>query len=175
MTMADRLAAALNAYEGDNPWEDVIRAGGDWRLDEAATEAADPQGSSDLAILTDGSAVVYDEARREWVTRSPEWVREHILEPALRRYLSGEDLYAVPEHVSEVWERFIAQRFPALAQALEKAKWQPFNGPGVWDPNTTSLTEAVLEYLANANGDEQAAVELVREEYEESVRRARSR
>ncbi|MFO7173943.1 MAG: hypothetical protein DIU70_013435 [Bacillota bacterium] len=173
MTMADELAIALNAYEGDNPWEDVIRAGGDWRLDEAATEAADPQGSSDLAILTDGSAVVYDETRREWVTRSPEWVREHILEPALRRYLSGEDLYAVPEQVSTVWETFIRAKFPALAQALDNARWQPLNGPGVWDPNTMSLTEAVLDYLANANGDEQAAVAAVKRDYEESVRESR--
>lgn len=172
MTMADRLSAALNVYKGDNEWEDVIRSGSDWRLDEAATEAADSSGMSDVVVLTDGSAVVYDETRREWVARSPEWVREHILEPALRRCLSGEDLYAVPEHVSEVWERFIAQRFPSLTQALEKAKWQPFNGPGVWDPNTTSLTEIALEYLADADGDEQAAVAAVKRDYEESVRQA---
>ena len=47
MTITD-ITAALNAYDGDNIWADII-----WQLgpDEAATEALDPSGASDVFVV----------------------------------------------------------------------------------------------------------------------------
>ncbi len=56
------LAATLNAYSGDNIWEDAIYS---LDFDEAAIEQADPNGQSDVVILTDGTRA--DHVNGEWV------------------------------------------------------------------------------------------------------------
>ncbi len=64
---AAALAAALNQYDGDNPWEDVVRSSRyDGYVDWEATEAVDMSGRSDLVVLVDDSAVIYDEAAGQW-------------------------------------------------------------------------------------------------------------
>mgnify|MGYP001563404662 CR=1 FL=1 len=67
--IADCLALALNDYEGDNAWEDVIRAEYSAYLDEPAIAEADPSGMSDTVVLIDGTRVVYDEPAKTWRVR----------------------------------------------------------------------------------------------------------
>ena len=67
--MEQRLAQfveQLNAYDGDNIWEDVIHPFG---FDHDATALADPSGMSDLVILLDGTWIVYDEPTGTWRVR----------------------------------------------------------------------------------------------------------
>lgn len=52
------LLKALNSYQGDNEWEDIIRPSG--LLDEKATHEADPGYMSDIIVLTDGSVIIWD-------------------------------------------------------------------------------------------------------------------
>ena len=69
MTTAKKLAQALNEYDERtpvperDPWNDVITG---FPVDEDATAEADPNGSSDIVVLTDGSRVGYDYERQEW-------------------------------------------------------------------------------------------------------------
>lgn len=57
------LVEELNAYEGDNIWEDVVHLCGQY--DHNATLAADPQHRSDFILLRDGSRIEWDGT--EWV------------------------------------------------------------------------------------------------------------
>jgi hypothetical protein len=58
---ATEILAQLNSYDGDNLWEDVVRALPNY--DDAATEAADPDCHSDIIVLTDGTALYYEQGR----------------------------------------------------------------------------------------------------------------
>ncbi len=63
-TNAQALADALNAYDGEHEWQDVVI---DWpTIDQEATESA----SDDLSlfILTDGSTVEWDDESESWFT-----------------------------------------------------------------------------------------------------------
>lgn len=64
MTAADRLARALNAYDGGDFWQDVVEVHG--TADRAATEAADVGGMGTVIVCQDGSVVRFDEARWAW-------------------------------------------------------------------------------------------------------------
>lgn len=66
MNTTDAILDRLNSYRGDDVWNDVIR-GTD--LDEAATDAADPTGASDVFVLTDGRTF-------RWVAQDGEWICE---------------------------------------------------------------------------------------------------
>jgi hypothetical protein len=58
----ERLVEDLNAYRGDNFWQDVVLA---YDLDTDAIEAADPAYQSRIVVLADGSEAHYRENR--WV------------------------------------------------------------------------------------------------------------
>jgi hypothetical protein len=62
-TTAQTLADELNAYQGENFWQDVVE---NYDLDRDAIEQADPSGMSTVVILDDGSEVRYNESRKEW-------------------------------------------------------------------------------------------------------------
>jgi hypothetical protein len=57
------LIAALDEYEGEDVWEDIIHVHG---FDEAATTAVDPNYRSDRFVLVDGTLVECDERSRTW-------------------------------------------------------------------------------------------------------------
>lgn len=61
------LVDELNAYDGDNFWQDVVE---NYDLDRAAIEAADPSGMSTVVILEDGSEARYREDRQTWVVEA---------------------------------------------------------------------------------------------------------
>lgn len=65
---AAAVVAALNAYVGDNVWEDVIYSLDGY--DGAKTEAADPYGRSDVVVLTDGTVIRYVAQAGEWTIES---------------------------------------------------------------------------------------------------------
>ena len=56
--------AQLNAYDGDNIWQDLILAA-DW-YDDDATDAIDT-GTNDRLVTTTGDEIEYDHQAREWV------------------------------------------------------------------------------------------------------------
>lgn len=60
---AQEIADRLNAYEGDNIWQDVI-CGLD--IDQDAIEAADPNGASNVVILRDCTVIRWDAQCDEW-------------------------------------------------------------------------------------------------------------
>ena len=66
-TPAGELVEALNTYDGDNLWEDIV-----WAIcgpDDVDTKASDRAGALQYGYpiaLRDGSAVIYDEARGTW-------------------------------------------------------------------------------------------------------------
>lgn len=60
---AQEIADQLNAYRGDNIWQDVI-CGLD--IDQDAIEAADPNGASNVVVLRNGSVIRWDAQRDEW-------------------------------------------------------------------------------------------------------------
>jgi hypothetical protein len=62
-TATDRLLNELNAYQGDDIWQDIILGLHDY--DEAATDEIDG-GQSDRFALSDGSVIRYDYQRGEW-------------------------------------------------------------------------------------------------------------
>lgn len=66
-TMAQVLARALNRYEGDDPWGDVVWAEEGWVVDREATDKADPSGMSEEIVLIDGSRVIWDETAERWI------------------------------------------------------------------------------------------------------------
>lgn len=59
------ITSTLNAYDGDNVWQDVILGLSDY--DDEATDAIDEGGSSDRLALSDGTIIVYAHERGEWV------------------------------------------------------------------------------------------------------------
>jgi len=63
MNIVDRL----NAYRGDNIFQDVIY--GLEEYDQDATEAVDPDGHSDIIVLTDGTWIQCDIQTFRWFTR----------------------------------------------------------------------------------------------------------
>ena len=66
-TQAERSAHALNAYTGDNIWDDVIlRLDG---YDHDATEEADPDYGSDVVVFEDGSVIAWCEMTKLWSAR----------------------------------------------------------------------------------------------------------
>ncbi len=73
-TMAIRCLEVLESYEAapcdagfiTNPWADIFYGEGDWEVDEAATEDADPAGNNDRIIFIDGSELTWDERAAEW-------------------------------------------------------------------------------------------------------------
>lgn len=60
----ERILVALNSYQDDNIWQDVIL--GLDAYDEAATDDLEGAGGSDRFALTDGTVIRYDQQRREW-------------------------------------------------------------------------------------------------------------
>jgi len=64
-TTAERVVDLLNAYTGDNFWQDIIVPAG---VDDMATEAADPHSQSEVAIFLDGSQIYFREDDRKWYT-----------------------------------------------------------------------------------------------------------
>lgn len=63
-TSAQALADALNAYDGEHEWQDVVSH---WpTIDRQATEKASDDFS--LFVLTDGSVVEWDDASESWLT-----------------------------------------------------------------------------------------------------------
>lgn len=65
-TSAQALADALNAYDGEHEWRDVVTS---WpTIDRQATERASEDRS--VVVLIDGSTVAWDEASESWVTRA---------------------------------------------------------------------------------------------------------
>lgn len=60
---AQEIADQLNAYEGDNIWQDVI-SGLD--IDQDAIEAADPNGASNVVVLRDRTVIRWDAHCDEW-------------------------------------------------------------------------------------------------------------
>ncbi len=73
-TMAIRCLEVLESYETapsdsgfiTNPWADIFYGEGDWEVDEAATEEADPAGNNDRIIFLDGSELTWDERASVW-------------------------------------------------------------------------------------------------------------
>lgn len=59
------LIEALNAYTGDNVWQDIIHPSG--LLDQAATDAIDGGDSSDEFVTTNGRHIRYDQPTSQWV------------------------------------------------------------------------------------------------------------
>lgn len=59
----------LNAYQGDNVWQDIILHLDDY--DEAATDAllGDVDGS-DRLVLTEGTMIRFDRSSRSWIEQS---------------------------------------------------------------------------------------------------------
>jgi hypothetical protein len=66
MADAATIVAQLNAYTGDDVWEDVIRRYPGY--DDVATEAADPyaRGGGTVIVLLDDSRIEWDEDEKEW-------------------------------------------------------------------------------------------------------------
>lgn len=60
---AQEIADQLNAYEGDNIWQDVI-CGLD--IDRDAIEAADRNGDSNVVVLRNGTVIRWDARCDEW-------------------------------------------------------------------------------------------------------------
>lgn len=60
----EELVAALNAYTGDNPWQDVILPSS--LCSEAATEQVDPSAASDVVVTVSGRVVRWDPAAGLW-------------------------------------------------------------------------------------------------------------
>ena len=60
--MTHGILAKLNAYDGDNIWQDVIYS---LDVDEDATDDLD-EGRSDVFALTNGTVIRHDGS--EWVT-----------------------------------------------------------------------------------------------------------
>lgn len=56
-TTAQQIADKLNEYDGDNIWQDVILHLDEFDAD--ATEAADPNGASNVVALTNGDQLHY--------------------------------------------------------------------------------------------------------------------
>jgi hypothetical protein len=58
-----QITSQLNAYDGDNIWQDVILGLDDY--DESATDAIDT-GQHDRFALDDGTVIRYDAQQSEW-------------------------------------------------------------------------------------------------------------
>lgn len=58
------ITSTLNAYDGDNIWQDLILAA-DW-YDDAATDAIDV-GTNDRLVTATGDEIEYDHQACEWV------------------------------------------------------------------------------------------------------------
>lgn len=59
----DEILAALNAYEGSNIWEDLIRSIPGY--DDLATEIIDPACYNNIFVLEDNSTFVREQG--EWI------------------------------------------------------------------------------------------------------------
>ena len=57
-TDAGRMAEELNAYDGDNAWQDIVVTFAAYDAD--ATAAADPSDQLDIIVLTDGTVVRHE-------------------------------------------------------------------------------------------------------------------
>jgi hypothetical protein len=57
------IVDALNEYEGDNIWEDIIYH---LPIDDAAIRVADPTYMSDTIILRDGTRIIWFEGEGVW-------------------------------------------------------------------------------------------------------------
>ena len=64
--IVNRVLADLNAYTGDNIWQDVIYKIEPY-LDDAAIDAADPSGRSDIIILTTGEKFQFIDSAGQWI------------------------------------------------------------------------------------------------------------
>lgn len=60
----DEFVRALNEYQGNDIWEDLIRRHPAY--DDNATFEADPFGQSDIIVLTDGTRIGHFAAERVW-------------------------------------------------------------------------------------------------------------
>ena len=68
MNATDSILTTLNAYDGDNIWQDVIY---DLDVDQDTTDALDPSGRSDVIALTDGRVFRHDGI--EWTEEPGEY------------------------------------------------------------------------------------------------------
>jgi len=74
-TLAAELVDALNRYEGEDEWQDVIYAKFYDLVGWDRTDEWDPGYMSDVVVMTDGSVAVYDDMARMWVEADfPSWV-----------------------------------------------------------------------------------------------------
>jgi len=74
-TLAAELVDALNQYEGEDEWQDVIYAKFYDLVDWERTDQWDPGYMSDAVVMTDESVAVYDDMARMWVEAEfPSWV-----------------------------------------------------------------------------------------------------
>ncbi len=76
-TMAEKLLEAFRLYKGGE-LANVILGLGLWDIDEEVTRLIDPRGMSDIAVLTDGSAIRRDATNHEWQVMTPAEVQDLI-------------------------------------------------------------------------------------------------
>lgn len=105
MNATDSILTTLNAYDGDNIWQDVIY---DLDVDQDTTDALDPSGRSDVIALTDGRVFRHDgiewteepgEYAIRWEVRAQpddDWGRPITYATAtLARWNATEDMWSV--------------------------------------------------------------------------------
>lgn len=62
-TIAQDLAAELNAYDGDNHWQDVVES---YAYSVKKTEELDGSNRSDVVAFPNGAIVRFSESTKQW-------------------------------------------------------------------------------------------------------------